>query len=694
MIAPRPAPRIISTDMTRTNLKEARQRIEQLAHEIQEHDQRYYGDNRPSISDAAYDGLFRELVELEEAHPELRLPDSPTLRVGAALRTAFQKVPHVAPMISLDSLMAEDEVREFDARVHRALDLAPEAPVEYWAESKFDGLSIELVYEDGVLTRGSTRGDGEQGELITENLRTIRSIPLRLGVGTTARAHAPGTAGVISVRGEALLPLKEFATVNRDLIAQDEEPFASARNAAAGTVRQLDPRITASRRLSFYAYDAVLEGPAAQMTQQELIAQLHAWGFLVDHSAELCAGIDQALAFHAALGVRREALEFEIDGAVIKVNRRDWQHQLGTRSRAPRWAVAFKFPPREEITRVLDIAVQVGRTGKLTPVALLEPVNVSGVTVSRATLHNQDEVDRKDVRVNDTVRIRRAGDVIPEVVEVILDQRPRGTHPFVMPAQCPVCGSKVEREGAYHLCTNGLSCPAQLEGHLEHFVARGAMDIVGLGGKTVKQLLEKRLVRDIADIYALTPIDIAALEGFAEKSIEKLMAAVEASKRPRLDRFLFALGIEHVGSTVARLLADHYGAVEPLLEADVDALQQIHGIGPEVAESVHHFFSSKKNRKVLERLRAAGVRPQIPEKPRGPQPLAGEVMVFTGTLEQMTRPEAQRRAETAGARIAAGITKKVTLVVAGSGAGSKLDEANKLGLTVIDENAFIKRIGA
>ncbi len=680
--------------MNRTKETGARPRIEQLTREIQEHDQRYYGDNQPSISDAAYDRLYRELVELEEANPELRQPDSPTLRVGSALRTAFQKVPHVAPMISLDSLMAEDEVREFDARVHRALDLAPEDPVDYWAESKFDGLSIELVYEDGLLMRGSTRGDGEQGELITENLRTIRSIPLRLN------ARGDGNVqGIISVRGEALLPLKEFAAVNRDLIAAGDEPFASARNAAAGTVRQLDPRITASRRMSFYAYDAVFPEPqrtasGGEPTQQELVAQLSAWGFLVDRTAELCAGIDQALAFHAGLAVRRESLEFEIDGAVIKVNRRDWQHQLGTRSRAPRWAVAFKFPPREEITRVLDIAVQVGRTGKLTPVALLEPVNVSGVTVARATLHNQDEVDRKDVRIKDTVRIRRAGDVIPEVVEVILDQRPRGTRAFVMPAACPVCGSKVEREGAYHLCTNRLSCPAQLEGHVEHFVARGAMDIVGLGGKTVKQLLEKGLVRDIADIYALTPIDIASLEGFAEKSIEKLMASIESSKRPRLDRFLFALGIEHVGSTVARLLGDHYGGVEPLIEADVEALQQIHGIGPEVAESVHHFFSSKKNRKVLERLFKAGVKPQFPEKPRGPQPLAGEVMVFTGSLEQMTRPEAQRRAETAGARITSGITKKVTLVVAGPGAGSKLDEATKLGLTVIDEDEFIKRIGA
>jgi DNA ligase (NAD+) len=374
------------------------------------------------------------------------------------------------------------------------------------------------------------------------------------------------------------------------------------------------------------------------------------------------------------------------------VDRRDWQDLLGIRSRSPRWAVAFKFPPREEITHVMDIVVQVGRTGKLTPVAQLQPVDVSGVTVSRATLHNQDEVDRKDVRIGDTVRIRRAGDVIPEVVEVLKDRRPRDARAFQMPRNCPVCGARVDRVGAYHLCTNGLACPAQLAGHLEHFASRGAMDIVGLGGKTVRQLMDAGLLRDLADIYRLTPIDLVGLEGFAEKSVDNLMRAIDASKRPRLDRFLFALGIEHVGDTVARLLADHYGGLDPIVAAGEEELQDIHGIGPEVAESVRRFFSSARNRRVIERLQQAGVRPVMEKKAKGPQPLAGEIVLFTGTLDQMTRPEAAKKAEAAGARVAGSISKRVTLVIAGPGAGSKLDEAKKLKISVIDEAAFLRRL--
>lgn len=662
---------------------EAKKRIEALAREIAEHDHRYFGLDRPTISDAAYDALFRELKGLEEQFPDLRPPDSPTLRVGGSLRTAFKKVPHLVPMLSLDSLMSLDEVLEFDARVRKALE---RDDVVYVAEPKFDGLSIELVYEDGVLARGSTRGDGEVGEDITENLRTIRAIPLRLR-GKIAK-------GVVSVRGEAIMLLSEFEKLNKRLVEANEEPFANARNAAAGTVRQLDPSITASRRLDFYAWDLNIPGGAEPPTQFAVIETLASWGFHVDPSARRCSGIDEAVAFHAELSARRESLDFEIDGAVIKLDRRDWQQGLGARSRSPRWAVAFKFPPREEVTRIADIAVQVGRTGKLTPVALLEPVSVSGVTVSRATLHNQDELDRKDVRIGDTVRIRRAGDVIPEVVEVIREKRPRGAARFELPSKCPVCGAPVERVGAAHVCSNGLSCPAQLQGHIEHFVSRGTMDITGLGSKTVQQLIERGIVRDLADIYQITPIDLASLDGFAEKSIENLMAAIEKSKRPRLDRFLAALGIEHVGETVARLLADHYGAVEPLLEASEDELMEIHGIGPEVAASVHRFFSSARNRKVLDRLAKAGVRPVAEKKARGPQPLAGEVVVFTGGLEEMSRPEAQRRAEAAGARTASGVSKKVTLVVAGPGAGSKLDEAKKFGIPVIDERAFLRRIGA
>jgi DNA ligase (NAD+) len=668
---------------------EAERRIRQLGEEIREHDHRYYALDKPTISDATYDKLLRELNELEEQYPDLRPADSPTHRVGTGMRTAFKKIPHLAPMLSLDSLMDEDEVREFDARVKRAL--ATDADIEYRVEPKFDGLSVELVYEDGVLSHGSTRGNGEVGEDVTENLRTIRAIPLRL------REHpkAKPPSGQLAVRGEALMPLSEFAALNKRLIEAGDEPFANARNAAAGTVRQLDPRITAERRLDFYAYEIMRSEGAAPERQGEILDALKQWGFHVESSARACRGFDEVAAYHAELLERRDSLDYEIDGVVVKVDRRDWQDRLGVRSRSPRWAVAFKFPPREEVTQVMDIAVQVGRTGKLTPVAVLHPVDVSGVTVSRATLHNQDEVERKDVRVGDTVRIRRAGDVIPEVVEVLSDRRPKDSRPFHMPRACPVCGARVDRVGAYHLCTNGLACPAQLQGHLQHFTSRGAMDIVGLGERTIAQLLERGLIKDLADIYKLTPIDLAGLDGFAEKSIEKLIGAIEASRRPRLDRFLYALGIDHVGDTVARLLAEHYRSTKPLLEATEQELQKIRGIGPEVAQSVRRFFQSPRNRRVLERLQEAGVRPRMePRAERtGARALEGQVVVFTGGLEELSRPDAQRKAEEAGARVASGISKKVTLVVAGPGAGSKLDEARQLGIQVIDEAAFLKKLG-
>jgi DNA ligase (NAD+) len=673
--------------------EDARRRITELAAEIREHDHRYYALDQPTISDAAYDQLFRELKSLEEEFPDLRPADSPTLRVGTGMRAAFRKVKHTAPMRSLDSLMNAAEVREFDARVRKGLGMDEglfAGEVGYLAEPKFDGLSIELVYEDGVFARGSTRGDGETGEDVTENLRTIRAIPLRL------RDDGPeaGRRGVLAVRGEALMPLAEFEALNKRLLQQDEEPFANARNAAAGTIRQLDPAITASRRLDFYAYDVLHAEHATFGTQRELLAALRAWGFRVEADVRRCAGVEEAIAFHAELGGKRDQLPYEVDGVVAKVDDRTVHARLGMRSRSPRWAFAFKFPPREEVTKVLDIVVQVGRTGKLTPVAQLQPVDVSGVTVARATLHNQDEIDRKDVRIGDTVRVRRAGDVIPEVVEVLLERRPGDAEPFRLPAKCPACGAPVEREGAAHLCTNGLACPAQLERHLTHFTARGAMDIVGLGGKTVQQLLEHGLIKDLADIYHLTPIDLTGLEGFAEKSIENLVAAIEASKAPRLDRFLFALGIEHVGDTVARLLADHFGALSGLIDASEADLQEIHGIGPEVADSVHHFFASARNRKVIDRLLKAGVRPVAQARPAGPRPLDGELVVFTGGLTTMPRPDAQRLAERAGARIAGGISRKVTLVIAGPGAGSKLDDAARLGITVIDEAEFLRRVGA
>ena len=671
---------------------EARSRIEKLSTEIREHAHRYHVLDKPTISDAEYDRMFKELQALEEQFPDLRAPDSPTLRIGAPPRAGFKKVRHLRAMLSLDSLMDESEVREFDARVRKGLRSDEglfQEPVAYMAEPKFDGLSIELVYEDGVLVRGSTRGDGETGEEVTENLRTIRAIPLRL----SEKGPKGGLTGRIAVRGEALIPLSEFEEMNKRLIQENEEPFANPRNAAAGTVRQLDPRITASRRLDFFAYEVMHAEHVRFAAQSAALDALRAWGFHVESGVKRCEDIDEAIAFQARLHEKRDRLAYEIDGVVIKVDRTDWQEMLGVRSRSPRSAVAFKFPPRVEVTEVLDIAVQVGRTGKLTPVAVLRPVDVSGVTVSRATLHNQDELDRKDVRIGDTVRVRRAGDVIPEVVEVLKDKRPRGATRFELPKKCPVCGAPVERVGAAHQCTNELSCPAQLQGHIEHFTSRGAMDIRGLGSRTVQQLLEKGLVKDLADIYTLAPIDFAGLDGFAEKSIENMMAAIEASRKPRLDRFLFGLGIEHVGETVARLLADHYGKLDPLLEATEEELQEIKGIGPEVAESLRHFFSSARNRRVLERLAQAGVKPVWEKRAKGPQPLAGEVVLFTGGLEAMSRPDAERKAEDAGAQVASSVGSKVTLVVAGPGAGSKLDEARKRKIPVIDEAAFLERIG-
>jgi DNA ligase (NAD+) len=674
---------------------EAKERIAELSGRIREHDHRYYVLDKPTISDAAYDKLQRELKALEEEFPDLRAPDSPTLRVGGGLREGFKKVRHVRPLLSLDSLMKDSEVRDFDERVKKGLGLDEglfAGEVAYMAEPKFDGLSVELVYEDGVLARGSTRGDGEVGEDITENLRTIRAIPLRL------REDGPDARGTVAVRGEVLIPLAAFGELNRRLIEDGEEPFANARNAAAGTVRQLDVSITAGRRLDCFAYEvmayeAPARGPHPFPSQQAMLDGLRAWGFHVEREVRLCAGLDEAFAYHARLLERRDRLPYEVDGIVLKVNERASQARLGMRSRSPRWAVAYKFPPREEVTRILDIVVQVGRTGKLTPVAQLQPVDVSGVTVSRATLHNQDEIDRKDVRIGDTVRVRRAGDVIPEVIEVLKEHRPRGAERFELPGRCPVCGAEVVREGAAHVCSNGLACPAQLERHIVHFTARGAMDIAGLGGKTVKQLLDRHLIRDLADLYQLTPIHLVQLEGFAEKSIENLLAAIEDSKRPRLDRFLFALGIEHVGDTVARLLADHYRGLAELREATEEELQSLRGIGPEVAASVHRFFASPRNRKVLDRLLRAGVKPVAEARPEGPRALDGEVVVFTGSLETMPRPDAQRLAERHGARVAGTISKKVTLVVAGPGAGSKLEEARRHGIAVIDERAFLERVG-
>ncbi|MGH9389760.1 MAG: NAD-dependent DNA ligase LigA, partial [Vicinamibacteria bacterium] len=480
-----------------------------------------YVKGRPSISDAAYDRSLRELSELEEKFPDLKTVDSPTERVGGKVQDAFGEVRHLAPMLSLESLMNEEEVREFVKRVEKGLGLTE---VEYMAEPKFDGLSVELVYQEGRFLRGSTRGDGTVGEDVSENLKTIRSLPLSLFT------EERGAEGTIAVRAEAIMRLEEFESLNRRMTETGKEPFANPRNAASGSLRQLDTRVTASRPLDLFAYDVMYSDSVAIRSQRQALEFLGEWGFRIDSKSRLCERFEDVVAYHRELESKRDELDYELDGIVVKVDRRDQQAELGSRSRSPRWAVAFKFAPRQEITDVMDIAVSVGRTGKLTPVALLRPVDVSGVTVSRATLHNQDEVRRKDVRVSDRVRIQRAGDVIPEVVEVLLGDRKGDPPEFQMPAVCPVCGSAVELRGAYHVCTGGWSCRAQQTGRILHFTSRGAMEIEFLGEKTVAQLVEKGMVRDLSDLYRLEKKDLLDLDGFADKSAENLVNAIEASK--------------------------------------------------------------------------------------------------------------------------------------------------------------------
>jgi DNA ligase (NAD+) len=662
---------------------EAQERVETLRARIRRHDYLYYVKGRPEIADAAYDQLLRELTQLEEAYPELKSPDSPTERVAGRVQSAFGEVRHLAPMLSLESLMNEEEVREFGKRVERGLGVSR---VEYMAEPKFDGVSVELVYEQGRLVRGSTRGDGMVGEDVTENLKTIRSLPLAL----FAEEHpAPG---VVAVRAEALMRLEEFERLNRRMTELGKETFANPRNAASGSLRQLDTRITASRPLDLFAYDVAYWDSGAIRTQREVLDRLGSWGFRTDPTSRLCEGLEDVMAYHRELEERRDALDYELDGIVVKVNRRDQQAELGTRSRSPRWAVAFKFRARQEVTEVMDIAVSVGRTGKLTPVALLRPVDVSGVTVSRATLHNQDEVRRKDVRVSDHVRIQRAGDVIPEVVEVLLDQRHGDPPEFRMPSECPVCGSKVELLGAYHLCTGGWTCRAQQTGRIQHFASRGAMEIDYLGEKTVGQLVERGLVKDLSDLYRLQKEDVLELEGFADKSADNLMGAIAGSKTARLDRFIYALGIGNVGQHVSQVLAAHFGSLPALMNASFEELVGIHEIGDEVARSVVDYFADRKNRKVIEEMEQMGL--ELTWETSGAErTLAGTRVVFTGALAKLQRDEAKRMVEERGGRVTSSVSKSTSFVVVGADPGSKAEKAKELGVKILAEEEFLKLIG-
>jgi len=656
-------------------------RIGRLVEALNRHARLYYLEDAPEITDAEYDRLYQELVELEAAHPRLVRPDSPTRRVGAPPAAGFAEVRHRVPMLSLDNAMDADALRAFDERVRRML--GTEEPLEFVVEPKLDGAGVELVYEDGALAVGATRGDGRVGEDVTANLRLSQSIPL------TLKARAPKR---VSVRGEVVLPIARFERLNRRREARGLEPFANPRNAAAGALRQLhDIDRERLRALEFRAYGLGEGVPDAVETQAGVLETLEAWGLDVSDAHWVCQGIEQVIARHEALLARRDRLDVEIDGSVVKVNRLALQAELGQVSRSPRWAIAFKFPPAQESTVVLGIDAQVGRTGALTPVAKLRPVHVGGVTVSNASLHNQDEIDRKDVRVGDTVVVQRAGDVIPQIVAVVKSKRPARTRRYRLPQRCPVCGAKTLRleDEAVTRCPN-LDCPAQLKNNLRHLAGRGALDIEGLGEKLIDQLVERGLVRRLSDVFELDAPTLAALERMAEKSAANVVASLAKAQRTTLARFLIALGIRHVGETVAELLASHFGDLDPLLAASREDLEAIEGIGPTIAESVVRFFADERNAAELARLRALGLRweKQRPAARRAEGPLSGMTFVLTGTLEDLTREEAKRRIEALGGKVTGSVSKKTRYVVAGAEPGSKLDKARKLGVEVLDPAAF------
>lgn len=663
---------------------DVRARAAWLREQLNWHGYRYYVLDDPEIPDAEYDRLFRELRELETAHPELIAPDSPTRRVGAAPLAAFQTVRHAVPMLSLDNAFTAEEVADFDRRVRQRLaDVA--AAIQYAAEPKLDGLAVSLHYENGVLVRGATRGDGYTGEDITANLRTVRTVPLRL--------LATGWPRVLEVRGEVFMPRAGFERWNAQARARGDKPFANPRNAAAGSLRQLDPRVTAERPLDWFCYGvgAVEEGKLPDR-HSAVLERLQTWGLRVCPEWRVVEGLAGCLAYHRDILERRERLPYEIDGVVYKVDRLDWQQELGFVARAPRWAIAHKFPAQEELTVVEAIEVQVGRTGAITPVARLRPVFVGGVTVTNATLHNADEVARKDVRVGDTVRVRRAGDVIPEVVGVLLDRRPLDTPAFAMPETCPVCGSRIVRlEGeAVARCIGGLYCRAQLQEAIRHFASRRALDIEGLGDKLVEQLVERNLVRNPADLYGLDAATLAGLERMGAKSAAKLIEALERSKNTTLARFLYALGIREVGEATALALAGHFGTLEALMAAEEERLQQVPDVGPVVAAAIRAFFQEPHNQAVIARLRSAGVRwPEGEIKRAIEEPLAGKTFVLTGTLESLTRDEASDRLRALGAKVGGNVSRKTDYVVAGRDPGSKLDKARELGVTVLDEAGLL-----
>ena len=660
-------------------------RAAQLRAQIAQHDYRYYVLDDPLVSDAEYDRLMQELRALEVAHPELVTADSPTQRVSGTPSAAFGEVVHQVPMLSLDNAFSEDDLRAFDRRIHERLGRGGE--LEYVAEPKLDGLAVSVIYRDGLLERAATRGDGVSGEDVTANVRTIRAVPQRL----------LGSAPLLfEARGEVFMTVAGFERMNQLARERGEKVFVNPRNAAAGSLRQLDARITATRPLSAFFYGiGVIEGLPLPAQQNELLELLRAHGLPVSPETRTVQGVEGCLAYYRRIGERRSSLPYQIDGVVYKLNSRADQERLGFVSRAPRWAIAHKYPPDEVFTVVKDIGFQVGRTGALTPVARLEPVFVGGVTVSNVTLHNIDEVHRKDVRVGDTVVVRRAGDVIPEVVSVVLDKRPEGTVPVELPAHCPVCHSQVLRAAgeAVARCTGGFTCRAQRQESLRHFASRRALDIEGLGDKLIEQLVEHDAVRTPADLYALTAAQLAQLDRMGEKSAANLIAAIARSRRTTLPRLLYGLGIREVGEATALALARHFGTLERLMQADEAAIQQVPDVGPVVAAHVAAFFASEDHHRVINELRAQGVSwPDMTAPAGGVQSLTGRTFVITGTLAAMTREQAEEALSARGARVSGSVSKKTSFVIAGSEAGSKLARARALGVPVLDEQQLVELI--
>jgi DNA ligase (NAD+) len=665
-----------------TTPKKAAARAAALREQLNYHNYRYYVLDDPEIPDAEYDRLLRELQDLEAAHPDLVTTDSPTQRVGAEPQAEFGKVRREIPMLSLANAYNEEELADFDRRAREGLEVET---VEYNAEPKMDGVAVSLIYRDGVFAQGATRGDGTTGEDITANLRTIHAIPLRLlGAGWPSELEA---------RGEVYLSKQTFEALNEEAIRRGDKLFANPRNAAAGSLRQLDPKVTAARRLEIFCYGVgKVVGGALPGFQHQVLERLRAWGFPVCPEQTVVQGAAGCQDYYRRMQRRRERLPYEIDGVVFKVNRTEEQERLGFVARAPRWAVAYKFPPKEETTRLKAIEFQVGRTGALTPVARLEPVRVGGVTVTNATLHNVAMVERMDLRPGDTVIVRRAGDVIPQVMGMVESRRPKPLPPkFKVPGRCPVCGSRVVRpEGeVVARCSGGLYCPAQRKQAIHHFAARRAMDIDGLGEKLVDQLVERELVSSPADLYGLSHEQIAGLERMADKSAANLRAAIEQSKHTTLARFLYALGIPEVGEATAQQLAAEFGDLDAAMAADEERLQQVPDVGPVVAGHIAGFFREPHNREVIERLRRHGVHWPAPSQAPIRRPLTGQTFVLTGTLESMTRDEAKERLQRLGAKVAGSVSAKTSCVVAGAEAGSKLAKARELGIEVLDEAQFL-----